>query len=147
MKILGFLAATALLMPAQAPARLAPISSCLALVLPRSGALDKITLDSFDNFIAMSWIARDPRYVMTVYAPETRCHAEGCNARRTQAREEAIGAHFVGRGVAADRIRLIGLAEGIAHFGRIPERAVIVAAHAPDAAMPACDTSRIGRTD
>jgi hypothetical protein len=146
-KLFSLMTAAALLLPAPAQAEIAPISSCVAMVLPRSGALDKITLDSLDNFIAMSWIARDPRYVMAIYAPETRCHTDLCNAERTRYREEAIGAHFTGRGIAADRIRLIGLDEGFSLFGRVPERAAIVAVHRPGAAMPSCDASQASRTD
>jgi hypothetical protein len=122
MNVSGLLAAMALLLPGHAQARIAPYSSCVALVLPRSAALDARTLEAFDRFIDSSWIARESPHDVAIYAPETRCHTGRCNAERTLAREEAIRSHFVGRGVAADRIRLIDLDEGLTQFGHVPER-------------------------
>jgi hypothetical protein len=146
--VLGLLAAAASLLPRDALPN--TISSCVAMILPVSasrGEFDQLTLETFDRFVYASSVTRDPRKRMAIYAPETRCHTDRCNAEQTRQREEAIRAHMVKRGVHADRIRLIDLEQGFSRFGRVPERTALVIVEYPGAAPATCDTTRIHRSD
>jgi hypothetical protein len=144
--ILGLLIA-ALLLPAHARAQ-PQISSCAAMILPASasrGVLDESSREALERFVDIASMKRDPRYRMAIYAPETRCRTDLCAAGRTQRREATIRRFLVGRGIAADRIRLIGLDEGLPRFGRVPEGAALILVQSPESPKPSCATRQLRR--
>jgi hypothetical protein len=145
-KALGLLIAAALLLPVQARAERAAISSCARMTLPASaarGRLDRSTRAGLELLVDFASMRRDPRYRMVIYAPETRCRTARCNTRQTRRRGEAVRNYVVGRGIDADRIRRIGLDEGVSRFGSVSAGTVLVTVQSPASPTAVCNTKQI----
>ena len=124
MTLIAVLAASALF--ASAPRSGELISACTSTVLPASFSetqLDRDVRELVERFFQTSISHLDPQIEVTIYPPR--------GERFARHDGDAISALLVELGVAANRVRVIGTAEGDARYGPQPAGTLILSAGPP----------------